>query len=77
MIKYFIKVNIGDNNITHNFSFIHKDFENITKEESDIAFDKAVKELDRIYENYGRFATTRGVEKLFNTFGFESFINIK
>ena len=34
-------------------------------------FNEAVKELNRVYKTYGRFATTTGVIRLFESFGFE------
>lgn len=58
MIRYSIRVN-------------HGDAMSLTDEEQDKAFDKAVKELNRIYKKYGRFATEAGVISLFDSFGFE------
>lgn len=71
MIRYFIRVNNGDNDTTVKYSFVHKDWDTLSKEEQDKAFDNAVKELERIYKSYGRFATSTGVIRLFNSFGFE------
>lgn len=71
MVRYSIRVNTGDDDITIQYQFVHKDWKNISKEEQDKAFDSAVKELDRVYKTYGRFATQSGVERLFNSFGFE------
>ena len=71
MIRYNIRVNIGDNNNTVKFFFVHKDYATISEEASNEAFDKAVKELNHVYKDYGRFATKTGVIKLFETFGFE------
>lgn len=71
MIRYSIRINHGDNNITTQFYFVHKDWQTISQEESNKDFDEAVKELNNIYKNYGRFATIAGITKLFNTFGFE------
>ena len=71
MIRYNIRVNHGDANITTKFYFVHKDWATISQEDSDTAFDKAVKELNRVYKNYGRFATEVGIVKLFESFGFE------
>lgn len=70
MVRYFIRVNNGDNDTTVKYSFVHKDWDKLSKEEQDKAFDNAVKELKRIY-SYGRFATTTGVIRLFSSFGFE------
>ena len=53
------------------YYFVHKDWNTISKEESDKAFDVDVKELDRIYKNYGLFATEIGVCRLFKSFGFD------
>lgn len=71
MVRYNIRVNSGDDDVTIKYEFVHKDYANLSAEEQDKAFDKAVKELDRIYKTYGRFATTAGVVRLFNSFGFE------
>jgi len=70
MRRYNIRVNIGDDDITHKFFFVHKDWENLSDEEQDKAFDEAVKEINRVYE-YGRFATQVGVSRLFAKYGFE------
>ena len=70
-VKYNISINHGDNNTTTRFYFVHKDYQTLSKEEQDKAFDAAVKELNHIYKDYGRFATTVGVCKLFEKFGFE------
>lgn len=43
----------------------------LSDKEQNEAFNKAVKELNRVYTTYGRFATTAGVLKLFDSFGFE------
>ena len=71
MVRYHISVNTGDNNKTVKYFFVHKDWANISQEDSDSAFNDAVTELNRIYKNYGRFATEIGVQKLFDSFGFE------
>lgn len=71
MVRYNIRINHGDNNITKKYYFVHKDWANISKEESDKAFNDAVQELNRIYKTYGRFATEVGIIRLFNTYGFE------
>lgn len=71
MVRYNIRINTGDNNVTTKYYFIHKDWKHLTTEEQDAAFNKAVEELERIYKNYGRFATNVGVERLFRSFGFE------
>lgn len=71
LIRYSIRVNHGDADITVKYYFVHRDFASLTDEEQDKAFDKAVKELNRIYKTYGRFATEAGVMSLFDSFGFE------
>lgn len=71
MVRYHISVNNGDKDVTVKYYFVHKDWNTISKEESDKAFDAAVKELDRIYKTYGRFATEVGVCRLFESFGFD------
>lgn len=71
MNRYFINVNNGDANITKQYCFVHHDWDSMSVEDQDAAFDKAVKELNHIYKDYGRFATTIGVIRLFESFGFE------
>ncbi len=71
MVRYHIRINTGDANVTDVYHFTHKSWNTITREESDKEFDKAVKELNRIYKSYGRFATKTGVLRLFEAFGFE------
>lgn len=71
MIRYKIRINNGDSNQTKTYYFVHKDWEKLLSEEQDNAFDCAVKELNHIYQDYGRFATSTGVLKLFDKFGFE------
>ena len=75
MMRYNIRINTGDDNHQTTFFFVHKDWKNVSQEESDAAFDKAVKEIDHIYKTYGRFATEVGVARLFNAFGFERTIS--
>lgn len=53
------------------FEFVHKFWNSLSNEEQDKAFDKAVKELNRVYSTYGRFATSTGIIRLFDSFGFE------
>lgn len=71
MIRYFIRVNNGDSDNTVKYCFTHKDWNKLTQAEQDKAFDAAVKELERIYKSYGRFATNTAVIRLFNSYGFE------
>ena len=71
MIRYNIRINYGDANITKKFEFVHKSWNTLSDKEQNEAFDKAVKELNRVYTTYGRFATTAGILKLFDSFGFE------
>lgn len=53
------------------FEFVHKSWDFLSNDEQDKAFDKAVKELNRVYSTYGRFATFTCIIKLFDLFGFE------
>ncbi len=69
-VRYKIRVNNGNENVTIQYYFYHKDYETMTREEQDAKFDEAVKELNRIYKTYGRFATQTGVTRLFESFGF-------
>lgn len=68
---FSIRINTGDDNITTVFYFVHKDSHSLSQEQQITEFDKAVKELDHIYKDYGRFATSTGVVRLFKHFGFE------
>jgi len=70
MGTFDIHINIGDNNQTVHFYFTHIN-QGLSLEDQAVDFDKAVKELNRIYKNYGRFATATGVIRLFRAFGFE------
>ncbi len=74
MIRYHINVNTGDADVTRTYYFVHEDHATITDEESDRLFDQAVKELNRVYKTYGRFATSVGVTRLFKSFGFDQTI---
>lgn len=69
MVRYHINVKVGNEDRKVYFEFVHKDVDKLSKEEMDVEFDKAVKEIERVY-NYGRFATEVGVARLFETFGF-------
>lgn len=71
MIRYFIRVNHGDADTTVKYSFVHENWQSLSKDEQDAAFNNAVVELDRIYKTYGRFATQVGVLRLFKSFGFD------
>lgn len=71
MIMFHIRVNTGDNDSTAIYYFVHKDYANLTDDEQQEAFDAAVKELNHVYHDYGRFATSVGVTRLFDKFGFE------
>lgn len=71
MLRFNIRVNIGNENRTVKFYFVHKDWQTLSEEEMRKAFDDAVAELNKVYKDYGRFATDVGVSKLFNSFGFE------
>lgn len=71
MVRYNIRVSYGDADITKKFEFVHKSWNSLSNEEQDKAFDKAVKELNRVYSTYGRFATSTGIIRLFDSFGFK------
>ena len=71
MVRYNIRINYGDADITKKFEFVHKSWDSLSNDEQDKAFDKAVNELNRVYSTYGRFATSTGIIKLFDSFGFE------
>lgn len=71
MIRFHIRVNNGDNNTTKMYWFVHKDWETKSEEEQTKDWQAAIDELNHIYKDYGRFATSVGVTKLFDKFGFE------
>jgi len=71
MVRFHIKVNTGDANLTTMYWFIHKDWETLSEEEQTAKWQEAVDELNHVYKDYGRFATHIGVTKLFDKFGFE------
>lgn len=71
MLRFNIRVNHGDDNVTTMYYFVHKDYETLSEEEQRKAFDDAVHELNRVYKTYGRLATETGIARLFATFGFE------
>lgn len=71
MVRYHIRINTGDNNSTHTYYFIHRNYKDLTVDEQNMLFNEAVTELNRVYKDYGRFATSVGVVKLFDSFGFE------
>ncbi len=75
MVRYHIRINTGDADKTATYYFVHKDWDKISQDESDTAFNDAVTELNRIYKTYGRFATPVGVTRLFESFGFERTIS--
>lgn len=70
MIRYNIRITYGDNATCRKFYYVHENFNKLSKEEQDAAFNDAVTELDKIYKEYGRFATTHGINALFKKFGF-------
>ncbi|MBQ8218257.1 MAG: hypothetical protein IJZ79_03035 [Bacilli bacterium] len=74
MLRYNIRVNYGNNNLTKKFYFVHKDWETMSAEDQDKAFNDAVTELNRIYKDYGRFATQIGIVRLFEKYGFDETI---
>lgn len=71
MIRYHIRVNNGDNNITKKYEFIHKDWKTKSEEEQGKDWQKAIDDINYIYEKYGRFATSTGVIKFFKEHNFE------
>lgn len=75
MVRYSIAIATGDPKKIKRYYFVHEDWAHTDKEISDKKFDEAVKELDHIYENYGRFATSVGVRNLFKAYGFDETIS--
>lgn len=65
-----INISYGSSVCTELFSFCPADA-SWSAEKVDIEFDKAVKELNRVYA-FGRLATKDGVNALFRTFGFNA-----
>ena len=64
MLRFHIRVNTGDKDITKMYWFVHKQWSTLSEEEQ-------AKELNHIYKDYGRFATSVGVHKFFDSHGFE------
>ncbi len=71
MVRFHIRVNNGDDNVTHKYYFVHKQWETLDEKEQEKQWDSAVKELNDIYQRYGRFATQQGVISFFNEHKFE------
>ena len=71
MLRFHIRVNTGDKNITTMYWFVHKEWATTSEEDQASQWNDAVQELNHIYQDYGRFATSVGVTKLFDKFGFE------
>jgi len=72
MLQYFhIRVNTGDKDTTKMYWFVHKDHDTMSVEEQAEQWDAAVKELNHIYKDYGRFATSAAVYSFFKYHGFE------
>ena len=71
MSKSVLGINIvyGTEKYLRKFYFTAAD-PNWSVEKLSEEFNNAVQELDFIYTNYGRFATTHGVRALFKKYGF-------
>lgn len=70
MLMFHIRVKTGDKDMVHQYHFTYKD-QSVSDKEQAKKWDKTVKELNHIYQDYGRFATRRGVYKFFEYHGFE------
>ena len=70
MVMFHIRVKTGDKDVVHQYHFTYKD-QSVSDKEQAKKWDKTVKELNHIYQDYGRFATRRGVCKFFEYHGFE------
>lgn len=71
MLMFHIRVKTGDADNVHRYHFTFKDRDNVSEEEQAKKWDEAVKELNHIYQDYGRFATRKGVYNFFEYHGFE------
>lgn len=71
MVRYNIRINIGNEDRTVKFYFVHKNWQKLTEDEQQNDWQKALDELNHIYKDYGRFATEAAVTSLFNKFKFE------
>lgn len=69
-IRYCIRVNTGDDGHTTAYCFEHIGGKDMMELEQRAIFDVAVKELNKIYKNYGRFAEEDSVTRLFESYGF-------
>lgn len=70
MLMFHIRVKTGDKDMVHQYHFAYKD-QSVSDKEQAKKWDKAVKELNHIYQDYGRFATRTGVYRFFDYHGFE------
>ena len=71
MLMFQIKISTGDADKVRVYHFSHKQCDTVSIEQQKDDFDTAVKEINHIYKDYGRFATSVGVLRLFDKFGFE------
>lgn len=71
MIMFHIRISTGDKDLTRVYHFVHKQCQELSEDEQKKAFNDAVQEINHIYQDYGRFATSVGVVRLFDKFGFE------
>lgn len=71
MVRYNIRITYGDKETCKKFYFVHRDWDKLSEDEQNKLFNEAITELNRIYKDYGRFATTVGVSNLFSKYGFD------
>ena len=71
MLRFHIRVNTGDKDVTKMYWFVHKKWDALSEEEQAKDWQAAIDELNHIYKDYGRFATSVGVHKFFDSHGFE------
>lgn len=70
MLMFHIRVKTGDKDMVQQYHFAYKD-QSVSDKEQAKKWDKTVKELNHIYQDYGRFATRTGVYRFFDYHGFE------
>lgn len=71
MLTFHIRVVHGDEKEETMYWFVHKEWKTKPEDEQAEDWHNAVKELNHIYEDYGRFATQVGITRFFDKHGFE------
>ena len=70
--RYCVSVSVGSSSYNTVLTFKHISCDGMFSYETDAVFEFAMKELEKIYTKYGRFAEESAVIHLFESYGFES-----